>query len=326
MARFIFITGGVVSSLGKGLMAASLAALLQARGYKVRIRKFDPYLNVDPGTMSPYQHGEVYVTDDGAETDLDLGHYERFTGVSARQADNITSGRIYRDIIAKERRGDYLGATVQVIPHGVDVETFHPGDRAAARLRFGLPQDAIIMGCFGRIRAEKGVDLAVEAALELMPSRPNLHLIFAGKVTDKERAFFLQQKARIERAGLSDRIQFLGEKDWTDIVPLYQSLDLFIAPGRREGFGLTPLEAMACNIPCVASDVGAYDTMISEFSGSLVVPGDSSVLANAIAGWIDDPARRAAASPRGNVLADHGLQLEAETLVELYRRLLFTVA
>jgi CTP synthase len=120
MARFIFITGGVVSSLGKGLMAASLAALLQARGYRVRIRKFDPYLNVDPGTMSPYQHGEVYVTDDGAETDLDLGHYERFTGVSARQSDNVTSGRIYRDIIAKERRGDYLGATVQVIPHVTD--------------------------------------------------------------------------------------------------------------------------------------------------------------------------------------------------------------
>ena len=120
MARFIFITGGVVSSLGKGLMAASLGALLQARGFKVRIRKFDPYLNVDPGTMSPYQHGEVYVTDDGAETDLDLGHYERFTGVSARQADNITSGRIYQQIIAKERRGDYLGATVQVIPHVTD--------------------------------------------------------------------------------------------------------------------------------------------------------------------------------------------------------------
>ena len=117
MARFIFVTGGVVSSLGKGLLAASLGALLQARGYKVRIRKFDPYLNVDPGTMSPYQHGEVYVTDDGAETDLDLGHYERYTGVSARQSDNITSGRIYRDIIARERRGDYLGATVQVIPH-----------------------------------------------------------------------------------------------------------------------------------------------------------------------------------------------------------------
>jgi CTP synthase len=117
MARYVFITGGVVSSLGKGIASAALGALLQARGYRVRLRKLDPYLNVDPGTMSPYQHGEVFVTDDGAETDLDLGHYERFTGVSARQADNITTGRIYQDIIAKERRGDYLGATVQVIPH-----------------------------------------------------------------------------------------------------------------------------------------------------------------------------------------------------------------
>ncbi|MEM7301934.1 MAG: CTP synthase [Pseudomonadota bacterium] len=117
MARYVFITGGVASSLGKGLASAALGALLQARGYKVRLRKLDPYLNVDPGTMSPYQHGECFVTDDGAETDLDLGHYERFTGRPANQADNITTGRIYQDIIAKERRGDYLGATVQVIPH-----------------------------------------------------------------------------------------------------------------------------------------------------------------------------------------------------------------
>ena len=117
MARYIFITGGVVSSLGKGLASAALGALLQARGYKVRLRKLDPYLNVDPGTMSPYQHGEVFVTDDGAETDLDLGHYERFTGRPATKQDNITTGRIYQDILTKERRGDYLGATIQVIPH-----------------------------------------------------------------------------------------------------------------------------------------------------------------------------------------------------------------
>jgi CTP synthase len=117
MARYIFITGGVVSSLGKGLASAALGALLQARGYKVRLRKLDPYLNVDPGTMSPYQHGEVFVTDDGAETDLDLGHYERFTGRPASRQDNITTGRIYQDILTKERRGDYLGATIQVIPH-----------------------------------------------------------------------------------------------------------------------------------------------------------------------------------------------------------------
>jgi CTP synthase len=120
MARYIFITGGVVSSLGKGLASAALGALLQARGYRVRLRKLDPYLNVDPGTMSPYQHGEVFVTDDGAETDLDLGHYERFTGVSATRADNITTGQIYKTILENERRGDYLGATVQVIPHVTD--------------------------------------------------------------------------------------------------------------------------------------------------------------------------------------------------------------
>ena len=117
MTRYIFITGGVVSSLGKGLASAALASLLQARGFKVRLRKLDPYLNVDPGTMSPYQHGEVYVPDDGAEPDLDLGHYERFTGVSALQSDNVTTGRIYSDILARERKGEYLGATVQVVPH-----------------------------------------------------------------------------------------------------------------------------------------------------------------------------------------------------------------
>ncbi len=131
--RFVFVTGGVVSSLGKGLAAAALAALLQARGYRVRLRKLDPYLNVDPGTMSPYQHGEVFVTDDGAETDLDLGHYERFTGVPARQSDNVTTGRIYSTVIAKERHGDYLGATVQVIPHITDqIKEFLRSDIAGA--------------------------------------------------------------------------------------------------------------------------------------------------------------------------------------------------
>jgi CTP synthase len=129
MPRYIFITGGVVSSLGKGLASAALGACLQARGFKVRLRKLDPYLNVDPGTMSPYQHGEVYVTDDGAETDLDLGHYERFTGVAARKTDNITTGRIYSNVINKERRGDYLGATVQVIPHITnEIKEFIGGD------------------------------------------------------------------------------------------------------------------------------------------------------------------------------------------------------
>ena len=138
MARFIFITGGVVSSLGKGLASAALGALLQARGYKVRLRKLDPYLNVDPGTMSPYQHGEVFVTDDGAETDLDLGHYERFTGVRPRKPTTSPPGRIYQDIIAKERRGDYLGATVQVIPHVTDaIKEFVLRRQRRARFRAG---------------------------------------------------------------------------------------------------------------------------------------------------------------------------------------------
>jgi CTP synthase len=121
MTRFVFITGGVVSSLGKGLAAAAMGALLQARGYGVRLRKLDPYLNVDPGTMSPYQHGEVYVTDDGAETDLDLGHYERYTGVPARGSDSVTAGRIYSRVLTRERHGDYLGGTVQVVPHVTDM-------------------------------------------------------------------------------------------------------------------------------------------------------------------------------------------------------------
>ena len=129
MTRFIFVTGGVASSLGKGLAAAALGALLQARGFRVRIRKFDPYLNIDPGTMSPYQHGEVFVTDDGAETDLDLGHYERYTGVAARRSDSVTTGRIYSTVLQRERRGDYLGATVQVIPHVTDmIKEFIQGD------------------------------------------------------------------------------------------------------------------------------------------------------------------------------------------------------
>ena len=129
MARYIFVTGGVVSSLGKGLSSASLAYLLKSQGYKVRIRKMDPYLNVDPGTMSPFQHGEVFVTDDGAETDLDLGHYERFTNISAKKSDNITTGKIYSDIIKKERKGNYLGKTVQVIPHVTDrIREFIKGD------------------------------------------------------------------------------------------------------------------------------------------------------------------------------------------------------
>ena len=172
MTRFVFITGGVVSSLGKGIAAAALGALLQARGYSVRLRKLDPYLNVDPGTMSPYQHGEVFVTDDGAETDLDLGHYERFTGVPATRGDNATTGRIYSEVIARERRGDYLGATVQVIPHITDAIkeaiTRDALDAAGAPVDFALIE---IGGTVGDIESLPFLEAIRQLSNELGPQR-----------------------------------------------------------------------------------------------------------------------------------------------------------
>src|ERR1700741_4597390 len=170
MARYIFITGGVVSSLGKGLASAALGALLQARGYKVRLRKLDPYLNVDPGTMSPYQHGEVFVTDDGAETDLDLGHYERFTGVSATRGDNITTGQIYKTIIEKERRGDYLGATVQVIPHVTnEIKAFVRSDAGDA--------DFVLVEIGGTVGDIEGLPF-FEAIRQLGNDLPRGHVVY----------------------------------------------------------------------------------------------------------------------------------------------------
>jgi CTP synthase len=175
MARYIFITGGVVSSLGKGLASAALGALLQARGYKVRLRKLDPYLNVDPGTMSPYQHGEVFVTDDGAETDLDLGHYERFTGVSATRGDNITTGRIYQTIIEKERRGDYLGATVQVIPHVTDeIKAFVLSE---AKAEDGSDVDFVLVEIGGTVGDIEGLPF-FEAIRQLGQELPRGHSCF----------------------------------------------------------------------------------------------------------------------------------------------------
>ncbi|TQF77126.1 CTP synthase [Elioraea sp. Yellowstone] len=172
MTRYVFITGGVVSSLGKGIASASLGALLQARGFRVRLRKLDPYLNVDPGTMSPYQHGEVFVTDDGAETDLDLGHYERFTGVDATRADNATTGRIYSTVIARERRGDYLGGTVQVIPHVTDAikETI----TAPATMPDGAEPDFVLVeigGTVGDIESLPFLEAIRQLGNEIGPAR-----------------------------------------------------------------------------------------------------------------------------------------------------------
>ncbi|CCG07246.1 CTP synthase [Pararhodospirillum photometricum] len=181
MTRFIFITGGVVSSLGKGLASAALGALLQARGYRVRLRKLDPYLNVDPGTMSPTQHGEVFVTDDGAETDLDLGHYERFTGVAARRGDNVTTGRIYSDVIARERRGDYLGKTVQVIPHVTDaIKAFATADVEDEDFvlceiggTVGDIESLPFLEAIRQLRNEMGAERAMIIHLTLLPYIPS---------------------------------------------------------------------------------------------------------------------------------------------------------
>jgi CTP synthase len=172
MTRYVFITGGVVSSLGKGIASASLGALLQARGFRVRLRKLDPYLNVDPGTMSPYQHGEVFVTDDGAETDLDLGHYERFTGVNATRADNVTTGRIYSTVIARERRGDYLGGTVQVIPHVTDA--IKESITAPATMPDGAEPDFVLVeigGTVGDIESLPFLEAIRQLGNEIGPAR-----------------------------------------------------------------------------------------------------------------------------------------------------------
>lgn len=241
-------------------------------------------------------------------------HHKGFTRWMIRRMDAV--------VATSDKAASYLRRPSTVVMHGVDTTVFHPpADRAALRRRLGLPE-GVLLGCFGRIRAQKGVDLLVDAALALMPSRPDLSLIFTGRVTEDNRAFHEAQLARIRAAGLEGRIRFLGELPWEQVVEHYQALDLFVAPARWEGFGLTPLEAMACGLPVVAARVGAFETLVPPQVGSLVPPGDAEALARALAGWIDDPARRAAADPRAHVIAHHDIRDEARALVGIYRRML----
>lgn len=252
-----------------------------------------------------------------------------FTSAAQRRHTGLTRWLIARQdavIATSKQAASYLDRDATVILHGVDLETFHPATNCAdLRRSLGLDPDAVLIGCFGRIRAQKGTDLLVEAALRLLPQRPNVQLVLTGRITSDQTGFADGLRARIDAAGLSERIRFLGERPWDEVVRLYRALDLFVAPARWEGFGLTPLEAMASGVPVVAARVGAFETLIRDGdTGSLVPPDDADALTDALARWLDDPAGRAAAgrAARDHVTARHGIAAEAEAIVAVYRRLL----
>ncbi len=252
-----------------------------------------------------------------------------FTSAAQRDHRPLTKwliARMDRVIATSAFAARYLTEPATVIMHGVDCDTFHPApDKRALRRTLGLPEEACLIGCFGRIRAQKGVDLMVDAALALLPARPALQMIFTGRVTDDQKPFFADQLARLAAAGLQDRVRFLGEIGWADVVRHYQALDLFCAPARWEGFGLTPLEAMAAGVPVVAARVGAFEALIREGeTGTLIPPGDAAALTAAIRDWVDDPARLAAAgaAARAHVEAHHRIEAEAAAINAVYRDLL----
>lgn len=252
-----------------------------------------------------------------------------FTSAAQRQHTGFTRWLIRQQdalIATSPQAASYLERPATVILHGVDLAVFHPApDRAALRADLGFAPEDIVIGCFGRVRAQKGVDLLVEAALRLFPTRPRARLIFTGRVTADNQTFTAELQSRSAAAGLSDRIRFLGEVPWAQVVRNYQAIDLFAAPARWEGFGLTPLEAAACGVPTVAARVGAYETLIRDGeTGSLVAREDVDALTDALARWLDDDAGRRAAgnAARTHVAANHAIEGEARAIVEVYRRLL----
>ncbi|MFN4060595.1 MAG: glycosyltransferase family 4 protein [Paracoccus hibiscisoli] len=252
-----------------------------------------------------------------------------FTSAAQRKHTGFTRWLIRQQdalIATSPQAASYLERPATVILHGVDTDVFHPApDRAALRARLGLDPDAILIGCFGRIRAQKGVDLLVQAGLELLPTRPRAQIVFTGRITPDNRAFADDLQARIKAAGLENRIRFLGELPWEQVIAHYQALDLFAAPARWEGFGLTPLEAAACAVPTVAARVGAYEALIRDGqTGSLVPKDDAPALTAALARWLDDDAGRAAAgqAARAHVAANHAIEAEAQAITAVYRSLL----
>ena len=252
-----------------------------------------------------------------------------FTSAAQRRHTGFTRWLIRRQdalIATSPQAASYLERPATVILHGVDTAVFHPApDRAALRARLGLEPDAVLIGCFGRIRAQKGVDLLVAAGLELLPRHPRAQILLTGRITPDNRAFADELQARIRAAGLNTRIRFLGELPWEEVVAHYQALDLFTAPARWEGFGLTPLEAAACGVPSVAARVGAYESLIRDGeTGSLVPPDDAPALTAALERWLDDEAGRAAAgrAARAHVAARHAIEGEARAIAAVYERLL----
>lgn len=252
-----------------------------------------------------------------------------FTSAAQRQHTGFTRWLIRQQdalIATSPQAASYLERPATVILHGVDLTVFHPApDRAALRAQMGFAPEDIVIGCFGRIRAQKGVDLLVEAALALFPDRPRAKLIFSGRVTADNQAFTDDLMARIAAAGLSDRIRFLGEVPWAQVVQNYQAIDLFAAPARWEGFGLTPLEAMACGVPVVAARVGAFETLIRDGeTGTLVARDDAQALTQALAHWLDDDAARSRAgqAAQAHVAANHAIEGEARAIVAVYQGLL----
>lgn len=252
-----------------------------------------------------------------------------FTSAAQRQHTGFTRWLIRQQdalIATSPQAASYLERPATVILHGVDLTVFHPAaDRAALRATLGFAPEDIVIGCFGRVRAQKGVDLLVQAALRLFPSRPRARLILSGRITADNQAFADDLQRQIDAAGLSDRIRFLGEVPWEQVVRNYQAIDLFAAPARWEGFGLTPLEAAACGVPSVAARVGAYETLIRDGeTGSLVAREDLDGLTAALARWLDDDAARQAAgqAARAHVAQNHAIEGEARAIVQVYRKLL----
>lgn len=229
-------------------------------------------------------------------------------------------------VATSPQAASYLERPATVIMHGVETEVFHPAaDKAALRRALGLPEDGLLLGCFGRLRAQKGTDVLIEAAIEVLPRHPQARLVFTGRETADNRSFMDGLRARIAAAGLADRIRFLGEIPWADVVRLYAALDLFVAPARWEGFGLTPLEAMASGVPVIATRVGAFEAQIdAPVTGRLIPPGDVPALAAALDEMLADPDALAAAgrAGRARVEAQFRIEAEAAALIAVYRRLL----